>query len=124
VFHRDGKRIRYWRRRWLRALLAVGLASRETDDQGQPIKGGKIIPHAIVHDFRRGAIRALSRAGISETVAMQLRGHETAEVYRRYRIVTGDDLRDAASKLNAATEVGKVLGKVAALSESSERLSS
>ncbi len=28
VFHRDGERIRYWRRAWLQALLKVGLAQR------------------------------------------------------------------------------------------------
>jgi integrase len=112
VFHRDGKQIRYWRRRWLQALLKTGLAQREVDKEtGEPKKGGKIIPAVIVHDFRRTAIRALSRAGVSESVAMQLSGHETASVYRRYRIVTGEDLRDAAAKLNAAT--AKVSAKVA-----------
>jgi integrase len=118
VFHRQGKRIVYWRRRWLSALLKVGLAQREVGQDGKPKKGGKIIPSAIVHDFRRGAIRALSRAGVSEVVVMRLCGHETREVYDdRYRIVTGDDLRDAAAKLNTATAgVGKVLGKVAAIS--------
>jgi len=45
-------------------------------------------------------------------------------VYRRYRIVTGEDLRDAASKLDAASERGKVLGKVAVISENSAQLSS
>ena len=72
VFHRhDGKRIRYWRRPWLRALLAVGLAHQELGEDGRPTKGGKIIPQAIVHDFRRTAIRTLSRAGVSSEVAMR-----------------------------------------------------
>ncbi len=45
---------------------------------------------------------------------MQLCGHETSSVYRRYRIVTGDDLREATAKLNAsAIMTGKVSGKVA-----------
>ncbi len=116
VFHVKGRPIRYWRRRWLQALLKVGLAQREVDENGQPKKSSKIIPSVIVHDFRRGAIRALSRAGVSEAVAMQLCGHETPSVYRRYRIVTGDDLREAAAKLNTATaSTGKVSGKVAAV---------
>lgn len=118
VFHRNGKPIRYWRRRWLTALLTVGLAQREAGEDGQPKKGGKIIPHALVHDFRRGAIRALSRVGVSEVVGMQLCGHETAEVYRRYRIVTGEDLRDAVAKLDAAASVAiKVSSKVAPIDE-------
>lgn len=101
------------------------MAECERGEDGKPKPGGKITPHAIVHDFRRGAIRALSRAGVSEAVAMQLCGHETPSVYRRYRIVTGDDLREAAAKLNAATNaVGKVLGKVAVVDEERAALSS
>lgn len=81
-----------------------------------------IPPHAIVHDFRRGAIRNLSRAGVSESVAMLLCGHETPSVYRRYRIVTGDDLREAAAKLNASSSgQGKVLGKVAVVDNAARR---
>jgi len=64
VFHRNGKRIRYWRRRWLRALLAAGLAQREVGEDGRPKKGGKIIPHALVHDFRRTAIGHFSREAL------------------------------------------------------------
>jgi len=118
VFHRNGKRIAYWRRRWLRALLKVGLAHREVGEDGQPKKGGKIIPHVLVHDFRRTAIRNLSRAGVSSEVTMQLCGHETPSVYRRYRIVTGDDLRDAIDKLNTVKNVTiKVPCKVAAIGD-------
>jgi integrase len=103
VFHRDGERVRYWRRPWLQALLAVGLAQRGVDKNGKAKKGGKITPHVIVHDFRRTAIRNLARAGVSEAVAMRLCGHETREVFDRYNIVTGDDLLAAAAKLNAVT---------------------
>jgi integrase len=125
VFHRKGKRIAYWRRRWLQALLKVGLAHREVGEDGKPKKGGKIIPHVIVHDFRRGAIRNLSRAGVSSEVAMQLCGHETPSVYRRYRIVTGDDLREAVAKLNASkTATIKVSSKVAAVGDASAATSS
>ena len=56
---------------------------------------------------------------------MRLCGHETRSVFDRYRIVTGDDLREAAAKLNAAHSVaGKVLGKVAALDGERAALSS
>jgi integrase len=110
VFHRKGTRIGYFRRSWLTALLKVGLAEREVREDK---KLGRIIPKVIVHDFRRTAIRNLARAGVSEAIAMKLCGHETRSVFDRYRIVTGDDLREAAAKLNAATPaVGKVLGKV------------
>ena len=49
---------------------------------------------------------------------MQLCGHETPSVYRRYRIVTGDDLRDAIDKLNTVKNVTiKVPCKVAAIGD-------
>jgi integrase len=118
VFHRKGKRIKDWRGRWLRALLTVGLAHREVGEDGQPKKGGKIIPHVIRHDFRRTAIRNLSRAGVSEAIAMKLCGHETRSVFDRYNVVTGDDLREAVAKLNAAKAATiKVSSKVAVVGE-------
>jgi hypothetical protein len=44
-------------------------------------------------------------------------GHETREVFDRYDIVTGDDLRAAAARLDAVSVVtGKVSGKVAPIS--------
>ena len=110
VFHRNGERIRDWRYNWTRALLAAGLATTDPET-------GKTSRARVVHDFRRTAIRNLVRAGISEKVAMTMCGHETREVFDRYDIVTGDDLRAAAAKLyaiNAAT--GKVSGKVAPIS--------
>lgn len=114
VFHRDGERVRYWRRPWLRALLEVGLAHKEERD-GKT----KIIPAVIPHDLRRTAIRALVRAGVSEAVAMKMCGHETRQVFDRYNITTGDDLRIAAAKLDTVNSVtGKVSGKVAAFGAS------
>jgi integrase len=116
VFHRKGERIRYWRDRWLRALLRVGLAHLEAGQNGQPKKGRDITPHVLVHDFRRTAIRNLARAGVSEAVAMKLCGHETREVFDRYNITTGDDLREAVAKLNQTATI-KVSSKVAAVGD-------
>lgn len=109
VFHRDGERIRSWRRPWTRALLAAGLATEDTE--------GHVTRARIPHDFRRTAIRALVRAGVSEAVAMKMCGHITRSVFDRYNIVSGSDLREAAAKLDAVNfATGKVSGKVASIS--------
>lgn len=81
VFHRSGQPIRDFRTAWKSACNRAGLAGR------------------IPHDFRRTAVRNLERAGVSRSVAMQLVGHKTEGVYRRYAIVSSRDLADGVSKL-------------------------
>ena len=79
-----GQRIKTYRRSWLSACKKAGIAGR------------------IPHDFRRTAVRNLERAGVPRTVAMQITGHLTESVYRRYDIVSDADLTAAARQLNAA----------------------
>jgi integrase len=52
-----------------------------------------------MHDFRRAAVRNLERAGVPRSVAMQLTGHKTEAVYRRYAIVAEAELREGVAKL-------------------------
>lgn len=84
VFHRDGERIRNFRRAWLSACKAAG------------------VPGRIVHDFRRTAVRNLERAGVPRSAAMAMVGHKTESIYRRYAIVDAGVLRDAAAKIDDA----------------------
>ena len=44
-------------------------------------------------------MRAFERAGVSRSVAMQLTGHKTESVYRRYALVSEGDLGAGIEKL-------------------------
>jgi integrase len=69
VFTRDGEPVKAFRKSWDNACAAAGY------------------PTKIPHDFRRTAVRNFERAGVSRSVAMQITGHKTESVYRRYAIV-------------------------------------
>lgn len=62
--HDDGRRIKKFRYAWIKACRDAGF------------------PQMLVHDFRRTAIRGFERAGISQSAATKLTGHETEAVYR------------------------------------------
>lgn len=84
LFHRNGQPIRSYRKAWATACKAAG------------------IPGALVHDFRRTAVRNLERQGVSRSAAMSMTGHLTEAVYRRYAIVDEATLKDAALKMSVA----------------------
>lgn len=81
VFHRKGQPIKSYDVAWRTACNRAGYPGR------------------FVHDFRRTAVRNLERAGVSRSVAMQLTGHKTESVYRRYAIVVEADLWEGVEKL-------------------------
>jgi integrase len=87
VFHRNGARIKSIRGAWKAACKAAGLVNAE----------GKAT--RIPHDFRRTAVRGLERAGVPRSWAMQLMGHKTESIYRRYAIVAKQDLVDGLQRL-------------------------
>ena len=56
----------------------------------------------IFHDPRRSAVRNLMAAGVDQSVAMRVTGHQTISVFQRYRIVSDDDVRAALERTQAA----------------------
>jgi integrase len=77
VFHRDGQKISNFRKLWKSACTKTG-------NEGM-----------LFHDFRRTAVRNLTRSGTKETVAMKITGHKTRSVFDRYNITSGDDIKKA-----------------------------
>jgi site-specific recombinase XerD len=95
VFQRRGKQIRDFRGAWDAATTAAGCPGR------------------IPHDCRRTAVRNLTRAGVTETVAMKITGHKTRSVFDRYDITSEADLADAARKLERLA-TGTISGTIGA----------
>jgi integrase len=83
VFPYKGQRFKSFKTAWKTACRNAGLTAR------------------IAHDFRRTAVRNLTRAGIVEGVAMQMTGHLTRSVFERYNIVSRRDLEHAKAILDS-----------------------
>lgn len=86
IFHRRGRPIKGFRASWASACTAAGYPGR------------------IPHDLRRSAVRNMERAGLSRSVAMQLTGHKSEAVYRRYAITSEADLREGVDPLNGSRD--------------------
>jgi integrase len=82
VFSRpDGSAPNVFRTSWANACIAAG------------------VPGLKFHDLRRTGARNMRRLGISETVIMKIGGWKTPSVFRRYDIVSEDDLVEASRKI-------------------------
>jgi integrase len=80
VFHRDGEPVRDFRSAWRKAVQAIGK------------------PGILFHDLRRAALTNLVQSGVGEQVAIRISGHRTSSVFRRYRIVSTDDVLAALTR--------------------------
>jgi integrase len=115
VFHRNGERIRYFRRAWTSACIAAGLGQEIREPQtGRLLRK---VALRLPHDYRRSAARNLSRAGVPEGVIMKLCGWKTRSVFDRYRIVAERDLAEGLAKLAAKAPASRT-AKVARMTRS------
>ena len=116
VFHcGDGRPIGDIRKAWATACVAAQMGEMVCDTCKQSMTTHRC-PRCkietkylgtLFHDLRRSAVRNLDRDGVTQSVAMKITGHKTASVYRRYRIVSEDDMREALKKVQRGIEERK-----------------
>lgn len=105
VFTREGgRRVVDPREEWYSLCVSSGLGQWITSKRknGEEFKANRGLN---LHDFRRSAIRNMTRRGVSETVAKRISGHKTDSVFRRYNIVDERDLKQAARQIEAGRQV-------------------
>ena len=58
------------------------------------------------HDFRHTAVTNMKRAGIDHLTIMEITGHKTLEVFKRYNSFLEGDLWETASRFNTYLTLG------------------
>jgi len=87
-----------FRKEFEKACVAVGLGKLVTMKSAKGYTYTKY-EGLIPHDFRRSAVRNMTRAKVSTTVAMSISGHKTDHIFRRYNITDVEDKKEAAKKV-------------------------
>jgi integrase len=77
VFHRRGREVFEFRKAWHTACKKAG------------------VPNLLFHDLRRAACSAMTNAKVPMLVAMQISGHKTQSMFKRYNIGLDDELVNA-----------------------------
>ncbi len=110
VFTRsDGKRVKDFRKTWWNVCVSAGVGKWVCRKCNKTVTaeacecGSTDLKYEglIMHDLRRTGARNLRRLGVSEGTAMRIGGWKTPSVFKRYDIVSADDIADAAARLDA-----------------------
>ena len=80
VFHRGAEPIVDFRKPWKEACTKAKIGGR------------------LFHDLRRTAVRNMIRAGVPQSVAMSISGHQTVSMFGRYNITSATDRIEALRK--------------------------
>src|SRR6516162_6604399 len=67
------------------------------------------VPGLLFHDFRRSSVRNMIRRGVPQKTARTVSGHKTDAVFARYNIVSEDDIRDAARRIEEGAKAANVI---------------
>ena len=89
-----------------RILVSAGLAKHRTHEKDMRKKGRsghRKRSEVSFHALRHTAVTLLKMAGVGEAVAMDLVGHESAEISRHYTHVDHDTKLDAVNRLPVLT---------------------
>jgi integrase len=109
LFHLDGAPIASFRKSWWAACVAAGVGIFKCPKCEQA-GIARLCPECkietryegkLFHDLRRSAVRNMVRAGTPEHTAMRISGHKTPSMFKRYDIISEDDLRNAMDRVQS-----------------------
>jgi integrase len=91
-------------RAWLRTIWASPCSALIQDEGVRVMKFRRAWARAagtetLFHDLRRTACTNMIEAGLSEKEAMEISGHKTNYIFKRYHIVSNDRMKQNAEKL-------------------------
>lgn len=128
IFHRAGQPIAEFRKSWKTACCFAGVGklvcpkcSEQVDAKRKCAKCGAawrsddlVYVGKIFHDLRRSSARNMLQAGVPQAIAMQVTGHKTDSMFRRYAIVAPNDVRTALrlTQEHTASEMAKATATV------------
>jgi integrase len=117
IFHNEGHAIRDYRKAWHSACVLSGLGwflcrdcRNENGKCDSVLNAERKCPRCgkrwevpkyesrIMHDFRRSAAHEMWRAGSTVDECMEVTGHATAAMFKRYADLFGEDERRATQR--------------------------